>query len=136
MPTNVVRGVRIPRPALIGALCGIAVSLGIMLLDILPAAQGHALLVAAIATPYLAFALIDGSARSLVVEITVTVAFVTTAFLVFDASAWVVAIALIAHGLWDLVHLRIHITNHLGDYPVWCGTLDITAAAALLITSA
>jgi hypothetical protein len=136
MLTDPVGEVRIPRPVLAGILSGIAVSLTIVWLNILPDTQGHAVLVAAIATPYLAFALLDGSARALVSEITVTVAFVTTAFLIFDASAWVVAAVLAAHGNWDLAHLSGRITAHVGDYPVWCAWLDLTAAAVLLVSTA
>lgn len=135
MPTDTASDVRIPRPALVGFASGVVVSLAISLLDILPDSQGHAVLVAAIATPYLGFALLDGSTRSLAVEVTVMITFVTTAFLVFESAAWIVAIVLAAHGLWDLAHLGSRITQRLGDYPIWCGTLDITAAAMLLVTT-
>ncbi|MFN3255401.1 MAG: hypothetical protein ACE37B_06875 [Ilumatobacter sp.] len=134
MPTDTSTEVRIPRPALVGIASGLAVSLTITWLDILPTSEGHAVLVAAIATPYLVFALLDGSVRSFVAEIAVMIAFVTTAFLIFDSPAWVIAAVLAAHGLWDLAHLSGRITSHVGDYPIWCGTLDITAAIALLIT--
>lgn len=135
MPTDPVAEVRIPRPVLTGILSGVVVSLGIIWLDILPDAQGHAVLVAAIATPYLAFALLDGSARTLVREITVMMVFVTAAFLVFDSPAWAVALVLAGHALWDLMHLGGRVTSHVGDYPVWCATLDVTAAATLMATS-
>jgi len=135
MPTDTAPDVRIPRPALVGFTCGVVVSLAITLLDILPDSQGHAMLVAAIATPYLVFALIDGSTRSLVIEIAVMVVFVTTAFLVFDSPAWIVAIVLASHGLWDLAHMRSHMTKHVGDYPIWCATLDISAATMLFVAS-
>ena len=136
MPTDPGGVVRIPRPILTGVVSGIAISVSIISLNILNDAQGHAMLVAAIATPYLVFALLDGSARSLVSEITVMVAFVTAAFLVFDAPAWTVAIVLAAHGLWDVAHLKGGVTSHTGDYPIWCGTLDVTAAAVLVIAQA
>ena len=64
------------------------------------------------------------------------VAFVITAFLVFDAPAWAVSVALAAHGLWDLAHLGGRITSQVGDYPVWCGTLDVTAAGVLVLSTA
>ena len=136
MPTDTTGEVDIPRPALAGIACGVAASLSIIWLNILPDAQGHAILVAAIATPYLAFALLDGSARSLFSEITATVVFVTTAFLILDASAWAVAAVLAAHGIWDIAHLKGRITSHVGDYPVWCASLDLTAAGVLLASTA
>ena len=135
MPTDPVGDIKIPRPVLAGILSGITVSLAIIWLNILSDAQGHAVLVAAIATPYLVFALLDGSVRSLVIEITVMVAFVTAAFLILDSPAWAVALVLASHGLWDLAHFNGRITSHVGDYPVWCGTLDVTAATMLLATS-
>ena len=135
MPTDN-PSVRIPRPALVGVASGIVVSLAIILLDLLPDSQGHAILVAAIATPYLVFALLDGSPQSLIIEISVMVAFVTIAFVLFDSPAWMVAFALAAHGMWDLVHINDRITANVGDYPIWCGTLDVTAAAVLLLANA
>lgn len=75
--------VEIPNPAAVGAIVGVSVGAAIVLVNILPSSQGHGVLVAAIATPYLAFALLDGSSRSLVIEIAVMVAFVTAAFVAF-----------------------------------------------------
>lgn len=125
--------VRIPAPVLAGVVSGVLASLAITLLNTLSDTQGHAILIAAVATPYVAFALVDGTARSIVTEAVVAVAFVAVAFVVFDASVWVVAGALAAHGIWDLAHLRTHITSHVGDYPVWCATLDVSAAAVLVV---
>lgn len=89
---------RIPLPILTGLVSGILASLAITLLNILPGSQGHAVLIAAVATPCLAFAFIDGTPRSIGIETVVAITFVTVAFLAFDASPWVVAGALAAHG--------------------------------------
>lgn len=82
------------------------------------------------------FALLDGSARSLVTEITVMFAVAAAAFLILDSPAWTVAVVHAAHGLWELAHLNGRVTSHVGDYPVWCATLDVTAAAVLLVSPA
>ena len=116
----------------LGVACGLVISAAISVFEIVPTEQGHAVLVAAIATPYLVFALLDGSARALALETLVIVAFVTLAFLVLNASALVVASLLAAHALWDVAHLRLSITKCLGDYPAWCAALDVTAAVSLV----
>ena len=74
--------------------------------------------------------------RSLVIEITGIFAFVTPAFLTLDSPAWTAAVVHAARGLWDLAQLNGRVTSHVGDYPVWCATLDVTAAAVLLVSTA
>ena len=133
MPSD---SVEIPWPVPTGIACGVIISLAISLTNILTDAQGHAVLVAAIATPYLAFALLDGSTRSVALETTVLVAFTTAAFIVFDATAWVVAAVLASHAAWDVAHERFRITDRVGDYPVWCAALDLSAAGTLIAVSA
>lgn len=128
--------VAIPRPVLVGAMSGVFLSLVITTADILPPNQGHAILISAVATPYIAFALVDSSPRSALTEFSVAIAFVTASFVVLNANVWIVATVLAAHGLWDLAHIRFPLNPHCGNYPKWCGVLDIAAAATLLITSA
>ena len=116
-------------------MSGVVLSLVITTADILPPNQGHAILISAVATPYIAFALVDGSARSVLTEFSVAIAFVTASFVVLNADVWIVATVLAAHGLWDLAHIRSDLNRLCGDYPKWCGVLDIAAAATLLVTS-
>ncbi len=87
---------------------------------------------------YPLFAAIGATTRVLVLESLVAGAFVAAAVLGFRSSLWVVAIALGAHGVFDLAHGAI--ISNPGVPPWWpgfCLTFDVTAAGYLawLVTS-
>lgn len=89
-----------------------------------------------IASYYVLFAVMDGSVQALVPEAVGMTIFVLVAIAGFRRNLWLVVAALVAHGLFDLVHGQI-ISNH--GVPIWwptfCGAYDIVAAiflAALL----
>ncbi len=85
-----------------------------------------------IAFLYVLFAVIGGSTRALVVESLVGAGFILAAALGFKSSLWIVAAALAAHGIFDLVHG--HVISNPGVplwWPAFCGAYDITAAAYL-----
>ena len=85
-----------------------------------------------IAYLYALFAVMGGSTNALVLETVAGTAFLVAAVLGFRSSLWIVAVALAAHGLFDLVHGRI-ITNPgvPSFWPAFCGAYDLTAAAYL-----
>ena len=85
-----------------------------------------------IAYLYALFAVMGGSTNALVLETVAGTAFLVAAVLGFRSSLWIVAVALAAHGLFDLVHGRI-ITNPGVPtfWPAFCGAYDLTAAAYL-----
>jgi hypothetical protein len=85
-----------------------------------------------IAFIYSFFAVIGTSTRVLVIEALVGVAFVAVAVSGFRSSLWLVAIALGAHGIFDIVHASV-ISNPgvPGWWPGFCLTYDVTAAAYL-----
>jgi hypothetical protein len=58
--------------------------------------------------------------------------FIAAAAIGFRSSLWVVALALAAHGVFDLVHSRV-ISNPgvPAWWPAFCGAYDVTAAAYL-----
>ncbi|MGB5953563.1 MAG: hypothetical protein WBG57_13735 [Ornithinimicrobium sp.] len=128
-------GVRIPMPGHAGVVGGVVVSVGLSAVAVVSPAQGHAVLVAAIATPYLVFALLDRSRRGLMIEVLAVVLFVTAALLLLQSPAWLVAVALVGHAGWDVVHVRWAPVRGVGDYPAWRAALDVTAAAMLLAVS-
>ena len=49
-----------------------------------------------------------------------------------DVARYVLAAGWLAHGVWDLVHLRRHAVVS-DSYAQWCGVVDIVMAAELLI---
>ena len=85
-----------------------------------------------IALIYALFAAVGGSIHALHLESVAIVAFVAAAVAGFRISLWIVAAALAAHGLFDLVHGSL-VENP--GVPVWwpefCLAYDLTAAAYL-----
>jgi hypothetical protein len=85
-----------------------------------------------IALLYSLFAAMGGSARALVIEFAVGVGFITLAVVGFRTSLWIVAAALAAHGVFDLVHGAV-ITNPGVPHwwPAFCLAYDVAAAGYL-----
>ena len=85
-----------------------------------------------VASYYALFAVMGGTTSALVLESLVGAVFLIVATYGYRSSLWIVALALAAHGVLDLVHDRI-ISNP--GVPVWwpafCGTFDVTAALYL-----
>ena len=91
-----------------------------------------------VASYYCLFAVMGASTRALVLESLVAGAFIAAAVLGFRSSLWVVAIALGAHGVFDLAHGTIISNPGVPSWwPAFCGTYDVTAAGYLswLLTS-
>ena len=85
-----------------------------------------------IAFLYSLFAVIGGSTRALVVETVVGVAFLAAALAGFRSSLWIVAAALAAHGVFDLVHGALIANPGVPAFwPGFCGAYDVIAAAYL-----
>ena len=85
-----------------------------------------------VASYYVLFAVMGDSTHALVVECVVGAAFLAIAVFGFRSSLWVVVLALVAHGVFDLSHGRV-ITNPgvPAWWPAFCLTYDVTAAAYL-----
>lgn len=85
-----------------------------------------------VASYYVLFAVMDGSTRTLVVEVIAMAVFVVVAVLGFKFSAWLVVAALAAHGLFDAGH-DLFVTNPGAPewWPAFCLAFDVGAAALL-----
>ena len=85
-----------------------------------------------IAAYYVLFAAMGAPTHVLILEVLVAAAFVAAAVLGFRVSLWVAAVALAAHGIFDLIHHRV-IPNP--SVPMWwppfCMAYDVAAAAYL-----
>lgn len=85
-----------------------------------------------IASYYALFAAMGASTQALVLESLVGSFFLAVAVAGFRSSLWVVAVALAAHGVFDVAHGRV-IANP--GVPIWwpafCLAYDLTAAASL-----
>jgi hypothetical protein len=85
-----------------------------------------------IASLYALFAVMGASTNALVLESVVGAAFIALAVFGFKSSLWAVALALAAHGIFDLVHGRVISNPGVPSFwPAFCGAYDVTAAAFL-----
>jgi len=85
-----------------------------------------------IACLYSLFAVMGGSTHALVVEALIGAVFIVVAMLGFRRSLWLVAMALAAHGVFDLFHDAV--VSNPGKptwWPAFCGGYDIAAAGYL-----
>lgn len=91
-----------------------------------------------IALYYVLFAVMGGS-EVLLVEMAVCAGFIALAAIGFRISLWFAVVALVGHGVFDLVHP--HVITNTGVpawWPEFCSAYDVTAGAflALLIIRA
>jgi hypothetical protein len=99
----------------------------------LPPATVQALLLALIAAVYIGFAVADGRPRVIVVECVVAGAFVLLAATTVTATAWLLVIGYIGHGLKDAWQERTHYVANTRWWPPFCATIDWLVAATLAI---
>ena len=85
-----------------------------------------------VASYYLLFAVMGGSARALLIESVALIAFVLLAVAGFKRNPWLVVAGLAGHGVFDLLHARIVSNPGVPDWwPAFCLAYDVTAAAFL-----
>jgi len=85
-----------------------------------------------IASLYALFAVMGASTDALVLESAAGIVFLAAAAVGFRSSLWVVVVALVAHGVFDLVHgFVISNPGVPGWWPEFCLTYDLTAAGYL-----
>jgi len=85
---------------------------------------------------YVLFAAMQASGRTLGVEIAVAAGFSSLAMIGFKRNPWWVAVALVGHGLFDLVHHRFIDNPGVPQWwPGFCSAYDVIAGVwlALLI---
>ena len=126
------RELRVATAALVGACLALVVGIFATVVRLDRDRAFYPTVAIVIASLYSLFAVMGGSTRALVIESLVGVGFVALAVLGFRTSLWVVAVALGAHGLFDLVHGAV--ISNPGVPPWWpafCGTYDIAAAGYL-----
>ena len=81
---------------------------------------------------YSLFAVMGGSTRALVLEALVGTVFIAAAVAGFRSSLWIVALALVGHGVFDFVHgWLISNPGVPAFWPAFCGAYDVTAGGYL-----
>jgi len=85
-----------------------------------------------IASCYALFAVMGASTHALVLESLTGTGFLLVAVLGFWSSLWLVAVALAAHGIFDLVHGMVIFNPGVpGWWPEFCLAYDVLAAGYL-----
>lgn len=112
-----------------GIFGGLAVILGMWRAGMLKERSGVAILLVAIAFFYPLFAVMDG--EGIVLHSVIFIAFLALAALGFRKGLGVLALGIVAHGVFDLITV---FAGHPGPvwWPAFCGSLDIAAGLTLL----
>ena len=85
------------------------------------------------ASYYVLFAVLGGSMSALIVECIVVTLFVVAAIAGFKLNLWFVVVALVAHGVFDLLHASIVTNPGVPVYwPAFCMSYDVALAAILV----
>lgn len=81
---------------------------------------------------YVLFAVMGGSTEALIIESSVMTAFLLLAVIGFKFDLWIVAAALVGHGVFDFFHGRIVTNAGMPAYwPAFCMSYDVVAGACL-----
>jgi hypothetical protein len=87
-----------------------------------------------IASYYVFFAVMAGSGRALVIEVAVASGFLLLAIIGYKRSLWLVAIALVGHGTFDVVHhLLIENPGVPHWWPGFCLVFDVILGGLLAV---
>jgi hypothetical protein len=99
----------------------------------LDAATVYALGLVLIAAVYIGFAVADGRARVITVEVSVAGAFVVVAAAAVTGSAWLLVVGLVGHGVKDLWQHRSQFVANTRWWPPFCLVVDWVAAASITV---
>ena len=99
----------------------------------LDAATVYALGLVLIAAVYIGFAVADGRAAVIAVEVSVAGAFVVVAAAAVTGSAWLLVAGLAGHGLKDLWQHRTQFVANTRWWPPFCLVVDWVAAAIITV---
>ena len=83
-----------------------------------------------IALFYVVFAVMSGSTSAVMIESAVAFVFAVVAVIGFKVSPWIIAAAIAAHGVFDLIHGSLIANPGVPEFwPAFCATFDIAIAA-------
>lgn len=84
-----------------------------------------------IAPVYIGLAVADGRPVVVAAEVGVASGFIIAAAVAITSSPWIVVIALVAHGIKDLLQHRTHFVANTRWWPPFCLVVDFVAAAVI-----
>ena len=117
---------------IIGAVVAVAIGISATLIGLDRDRSLYPTVMIVIASYYALFAVMGGSAQTLVIESVIAIAFLGASIAGFKSTLWLVVAALIAHGIFDFVHG--HFIQNPGVpawWPAFCSSYDVAAAAYL-----
>jgi len=124
------------RPLLTGIAVGVATLLPHIFLPPDASVAYAAVVIALIAGIYFGFAVMNGSPRDQIVEFNVAGLFTLAGILGLLVWPLLVAIAYLAHALWDFAHhkrLRLPLVAIPAWYVPWCVVIDVIVGAGLIV---
>lgn len=86
-----------------------------------------------IAPVYIGLAVADGRPAVVAVEVAVATAFIVIAMIAVTASAWLVVIGLVGHGIKDLWQHRTRFVANTRWWPPFCMVVDAVAASIIAV---
>ncbi len=119
-------------PMLWGVVVGLLQAATPLVFWWLDSATVYALGLVVIAAIYVGFAVADGRPKVILVESSVTFAFVVVAVAAVTGSAWLLVGGLAAHGLKDLWQHRTHFVANTRWWPPFCMVVDWVVAAVII----
>jgi hypothetical protein len=88
----------------------------------------------AVASYYLAFAVVDGRSGVMLSEVAIAAVFIAGAVAGFKYSPWIAVVTLAGRGVMDgFHHLLVHNAGVPRSWPGFCGSFDVTAAALVAL---
>lgn len=123
-------------PILTGVIVGIGSLAPHFFLPIELSILFAALLISLIAGIYFGFAVINGATREQMIEFNVAGLFVLAALVGVTVWPGVIAIAYLAHALWDTAHhnrLRLTLVAIPQWYVPWCVVIDVIVGVGLIV---
>lgn len=87
-----------------------------------------------VASYYVLFAVMGGTTQALIIEASVMTGFLLVAVAGFKRNLWMVAAALVGHGVFDFFHAGIVTNDGMPEYwPAFCGAYDVGAGGCLAL---
>jgi hypothetical protein len=85
-----------------------------------------------VASYYVLFAVMGGTTHALIIELSVMTAFLIVAVAGFKRYLWMVAAALVGHGVFDIFHAGLVTNAGVPEYwPAFCMSYDVGAGGCL-----
>lgn len=117
----------------IGVMLGLAIAAAATVIGFARDRSFYPTVLIVIATYYVLFAVMGGAYEVLIVELLVAGGFLLVALVGYRTSLWVVALGLVAHGIFDYTHGSfIENAGVPGWWPGFCLAIDVTLGAWLI----